>query len=161
MKRHQFLILALLVVLASVIGGIAATNSVLFGSGNGDSSFTFDTVAKAVSAQSVVANGPAAQTIGSGGTIAADACGGLKVVTAAGAVNTDTTNPFTAPAAGNQGCVMNVCNTGANTITIKHATLFLSTSGADVALAQNKCVPVGSTGASGVWYQLGALQADS
>ena len=99
------------------------------------------------------------QTIGAGGVIAADSCGGVKLVTAAGAVSTDTTNAFTAPAAGNTGCVMNVCNTGANTITIKHSTNSKTTTGGDLALAQNGCVDYLSTGT--FWFQTAVMTTSS
>jgi len=103
---------------------------------------------------------PSTQTIAAGNTIAGDACGSLKLITSAGAVTTDTTNTFTAPAAGNKGCIMHVCNTGANNITLDNNANFKSAGGADVVLTQDDCVTVGSTGASGVWYQLTALEAN-
>lgn len=103
---------------------------------------------------------PSSQTIAAGNTIAADGCGTLKRVTSAGAVSTDTTNTFTAPAAGNNGCIMHVCNTGANNITLDNNANFKSAGGADVVMTADDCVTVGSTGASGVWYQLTALEAN-
>ena len=103
---------------------------------------------------------PSAQTIASGNTIAADACGTLKRITAAGAVTTDTTNTFTAPAAANAGCCMDVCNTGSNTITLDNNANFKSAGGADVVVTADDCLRVCSTGASGVWYQTTALVAN-
>lgn len=103
---------------------------------------------------------PAAQTIAATNTITANACGGIKLITAAGAVTTSTTDTFTAPAAGNLGCIMNVCNTGANNITLDNNANFKSAGGADVVMTQDDCVSVGSTGAGGVWYQLTALEAN-
>jgi hypothetical protein len=66
----------------------------------------------------------ATQVIGAGGTIAADSCGGLKLISAAGAVTTDTTNSFTAPSAALAGCCMTVFNAGdTNSVTIDGNTL--------------------------------------
>ncbi len=108
----------------------------------------------------LVVNPPAAQTIAAGNTVTDDSCGTLKLITAAGAVTTSTTNTFTAPAAGNEGCIMHVCNTGANNITLDNNASFKSFGGLDVVMTQDDCVTVGSTGASGVWYQLTGLEAN-
>jgi hypothetical protein len=93
----------------------------------------------------------ATQTIGAGGIIAADSCGGVKNITAAGAVTTDTTNSFTAPAAANTSCVMLVCNVGAQTITIDKNANILLVGGTDVPLLANSCVTVFSNGV--IWRQ--------
>lgn len=106
---------------------------------------------------------PAAQTIASGNTITSNGCGGMKLITAAGAVTTSTTNTFTAPATGkgaNEGCIMHVCNVGAQNITLDNNANFKSAGGSDVVVTADDCVMVGSTGASGVWYQLTALEAN-
>lgn len=99
----------------------------------------------------IIASPPAAQTIAAGNTITADACGGVKIVTAGGAVTTDTTNTITAPAAANAGCCMNIVNTGAtNTITLdQNANNNLA---ADTALGPCDTIMACSTGASGRWY---------
>lgn len=99
---------------------------------------------------------PAAQTIAAGNTITANACGTLKLITAAGAVTTDTTNTFTAPAAANEGCCMEVLNVGANAITLDQNALTFSNGAADVVLGANDSAKFCSTGASGAWYQIGA-----
>lgn len=99
---------------------------------------------------------PAAQTIEAGNTIAANACGTIKIITSAGDVTTNTTNTFTEPAATNAGCCMDVINTGANTITLDANTNFVSAGAANVALGAGDTVRVCSTGASGKWYQIGA-----
>lgn len=99
---------------------------------------------------------PAAQTIEAGNTIAANACGTIKIITSAGDVTTNTTNTFTEPAATNAGCCMDVINTGANTITLDVNTNFVSAGAANVALGAGDTVRVCSTGASGKWYQIGA-----
>lgn len=99
---------------------------------------------------------PAEETIAAAGTITANACGTIKRVTAAGAVTTNTTNTFTAPATANAGCIMHVCNTGAtNTITLDDNALFDAIDGANIALAAGACVTVGSTGS--IWKSLTPL----
>lgn len=93
----------------------------------------------------------ATQTIGAGGIIAADSCGGVKNITAAGAVTTDTTNSLTAPAAANTGCLMLVCNVGAQTVTIDKNANILLVGGTDVALLANSCITFFSNGT--IWRQ--------
>lgn len=102
---------------------------------------------------------PATQVIGAGGTIAADACGGIKRISSATAVTTDTTNTFTAPAAANAGCVLNVCNENASdAITLDNNALFQSAAAGNVVVGALDCVQVVSSGGSGKWYQISALQ---
>lgn len=103
---------------------------------------------------------PTAQTIAAGNTITADACGGIKRIDAAGAVTTDTTNTFTAPAAGNAGCVMTVCNSGANSIALDKNALFVMDTtdeggDGDLDLGADDCVSVGSDGSK--WRQLARM----
>jgi len=93
----------------------------------------------------------AAQTIAAAGTIAADSCGTLKRITSADPVTTNTTNTFTAPAAGNTGCIMWVVNVGTNTITLDNNANFKSVSAGDVALGAGNIVGVASDGT--YWYQ--------
>lgn len=111
-------------------------------------------------AANFVVDFPTAQTIAAGNTVAADACGSIKIISSAGAVTTDTTNTFTAPAASNKGCLMHVCNGGANNITLDNNANFKSPAGADVVMTPDDCIVVGSTGASGVWYAMTALVAN-
>jgi len=97
------------------------------------------------------------QTINSGTTITADACGSVKSLTATGAVTTNTTNTFDAPAVFNTGCAMRVCNVGANAITLDANTNFLTSDGNDVVLAALtasavSCVTVVQSGTK--WYQV-------
>jgi len=106
------------------------------------------------------ADNQTAQTIAAGDVIAANACGGLKLVTAGGAVTTSTTNTFTAPAFTNEGCIMHVCNSGAQNITLDNNANFKSAAAGDVVLTADDCVVVGSTGNSGVWYQITGLEAN-
>lgn len=99
---------------------------------------------------------PPTQTIASGGIITADGCGGLKAVTAAGAVTTSTTNTFSAPGIVNKNCWMAVCNVGAtNTITLDFNANFASAAAGDIALAAGDCVTVVSNGVT--WRQVSAL----
>lgn len=101
-----------------------------------------------------------AQTISAGNTITDDACGSIKLITSAGAVTTDTTNTFTAPASTNQGCIMRIINVGSNNITLDNNANFKSAGGADVVMTADDAVIVASSGASGKWYQLSALEAN-
>lgn len=101
----------------------------------------------------------AAEAVAAAETIEADACGTVKRVTAAGAVTTNTTDTFTAPAAANDGCVMYVCNTSANAITLDDNANFFGAgiAGAtpgDTVLGADDCCIVASDGAA--WRQLGA-----
>lgn len=101
---------------------------------------------------------PTAQTIGSGGTIAADACGGIKRISSAGAVVTSTSNTFTAPGTSNTGCVMEVVNSGANQIDLDLNGNFDgfaaddTGSDGDIDLAAGAVVRVASDGV--IWRQL-------
>lgn len=99
---------------------------------------------------------PATQTIAATNTITADACGGIKSITATGAVTTSTTNTFTAPAAANANCVMHVQNVGTNAITLDANSNFQTIGDANIVLGADEGVTVSSTGASGKWYQVNA-----
>jgi hypothetical protein len=115
------------------------------------------------SANPVGANGvydpmPATQTLVAGDTIVANACGGMKNISAAGAVTTSTADTFTTPALGNKGCRMTVCNVGANTITLDNNTNFKSIGGADIILTAEDCTQVESDGV--VWRSTGSLVAN-
>ena len=100
----------------------------------------------------------AAQTIAAGNTITADMCGGLKQITASGAVTTSTTDTFTAPSAANESCTMRVCNIGTvNTITLDKNVLFFTSGGIDLPLPADSCVQVVSDGTK--WRQVTAVQA--
>jgi len=97
------------------------------------------------------------QPVNSGTTITADACGGVKQLTSTGAVTTNTTNTFDAPAVFNNGCAMRVCNVGANAITLDANNNFLTSDGNDVVLAALtasavSCVTVVQSGTK--WYQV-------
>ena len=102
---------------------------------------------------------PATQVIASGDTIRDNACGTVKPISATGAVTTNTTNTITTPSAGNAGCLMLLCNVGAQAITLDHNANFLTSDGNDLELAATLCVPVGRVGT--VWRTVGAAVAGS
>lgn len=101
---------------------------------------------------------PAAQTIAAGETIAADACGGIKQITAEGAVTTDTTDTLAAPGVANSGCCMHIVNIGAQTITMDTNANFYSAGAADVVVTANDALSVCSNGTA--WYQISPLEAN-
>lgn len=125
---------------------------------------TFTATGGATSVSSITVNTgllvpvPDAQTIAAGNTIASDACGGIKRITAAGAVTTDTTDTFTAPSAANTGCIMHLVNTGAQNITLDNNALFVSAAGGDVVVTANDALIVACDGSK--WYQISALLAN-
>jgi len=144
--------LALLAMCALLSGGLVWADGGISGSG------TDPVLSGAIVQQPAGLH--ATQTIAAGGIIAADSCGGLKPVTAAGAVSTDATNAITAPAVGNTGCYLLVCNVGStNTITIKHSTNTQTSTGADLALAAKGCAGFVSTGT--VWLPASAMVTGS
>jgi hypothetical protein len=108
----------------------------------------------------LVVGPPVTQTIAATDTIVADACGSVKPIDSAGAVTTGTTDTFTTPASGYQGCVMHVCNVGSNLITLDNNSNFKSAGGLDVVMTADDCVTVGLPSSSGPWYQLTALEAN-
>lgn len=86
------------------------------------------------------------ETITAAATITANACGGLKRITAATDVTTGTTNTFTAPStAGN--CCMDVINVHTtSTIYLDANSLFLVTSAASLPIGPNGSIRVCSDG---------------
>jgi hypothetical protein len=93
---------------------------------------------------------PAAQTLAAGGTIAADACGGVKAISSASNVTTDTTNTIAAPSTVGY-CKMLVINTGSFQIALDANTLFpLAGSAASLKLDSGGSVWVWSNGSA--WY---------
>jgi len=95
---------------------------------------------------------PATQTVAASFTITADACGGIKRVTSASDVTSDTTNTFTAPAASNKGCKMFVKNVGVHQVILDFNTLFAGGAGgaASLRLDTGGSVIVWSDGAA--WH---------
>jgi hypothetical protein len=97
---------------------------------------------------------PAAQSLAAAFQINADACGGIKQITAVAPVTSSTTVPFPAAAAANAGCMMDVVNVGPTSITIKLVAGSYNWAGAaDVVLGSSDTFTVGSNGAQ--WYQFG------
>jgi hypothetical protein len=143
--RERLLVISLVL---ATLGGIAyaVTGSPTEEAVFGKLTVTSELTANAMRADAV----PTAETIASGGTVTANACGGMKRITAAGAVTTSTTATFTAPATANKGCKMFVYNTGANAITLDTQTAYLGVAGANVVLAQNEGVCVINDGT--IWY---------
>lgn len=95
---------------------------------------------------------PSTETIIATATITANACGGVKKITAAGSVTTNTTDTFTTPATANLACCMDVINVGTNAITLDTNTNFKSIGAADIVLGANDAARVCSTGLGGFWY---------
>jgi hypothetical protein len=107
----------------------------------------------------MIAAPPTAQTVTAGSTITADACGTVKMLTAASSVTTSTTDTFTTPSSANAGCVMHVINTHAtNVITLDANTNFKTPSGVNVTLSPNYAVTVVSTGT--YWYVMASPSAN-
>ena len=96
---------------------------------------------------------PATQTITAGATITADACGGVKRISAASAATTSTSNSFTAPSALNSGCVMDVINVGPAPITIDSNAIFPTKNAADAVLDSSGTIKVVSVGS--YWMKVG------
>lgn len=97
---------------------------------------------------------PSTQTIADTNTITDDACGGIKPISSAGSVTTNTTNTFTAASSANRGCCMDVVNVGANTINLDENASFQAASD-PVALGQYDTVRVCND--SSIWYMIGAV----
>lgn len=105
-------------------------------------------------AHGLVVAPPAVEDIAAGAVITANACGSVKRIIATGAQTTNTTNTFTAPAAANAGCCMDVVNTdSADAITLDTNANFFSAGAADVVLGIRDSVRVCSDGS--VWTQIG------
>lgn len=110
-------------------------------------------------ANKFVVQAPSAETIVAAATITANACGTIKKITSAGGVTTNTTNTFTSPTSGYDGCCMDVFNSGANTITLDQNAKFKTSGGANVSLTSGSFVRVCSNGTN--WYQLTAVVTPS
>lgn len=94
----------------------------------------------------------ASAVLGAGGTIAvAGACGGIVQLTVTANRTTDTTNTFTAPAAANTGCRVDVINGGGGTITLDTNSLFNVAS--NIVLGTGDSATVFSTGSA--WILIG------
>lgn len=112
----------------------------------------------AVGTGPLVVTPPATETIAAAGTITVNACGTIKPIQSTGSVTTNTTNTFTAPAAGNSGCCMVVTNVDtADTITLDVNANFITGAGTDIAVGPGDGVQVCSNGTT--WYQGNALSS--
>lgn len=121
-----------------------------FGSGATKSTFT--------ATGQLIMQRTATQTIAAGNIITANACGGIKRIDAGGAVTTDTTNTFTAPAEANAGCCMDVINIDTvDTITLDANPNF--NAAADVAMTPCDVIRVCSDGTD--WFPIDALVANT
>jgi hypothetical protein len=98
---------------------------------------------------------PATQTITGGATVAADACGGVKRISAASSVTSSTTYTFASTAtASNLPCVMDVVNVGVGNITLDNNAGFMTMLNQDIVLKSTRTVQV--IGLAGVgWTQGG------
>jgi hypothetical protein len=101
---------------------------------------------------------PATETITAAATITADACGGIKRISSAGSVTTNTTNTFTAPSSSNAGCIMLLVNVGSNNIVLDNNALFVSAAAGDITVTANDALIVATDGNK--WYQISALLAN-
>lgn len=101
---------------------------------------------------------PSVETVGAAGTITANACGGVKLISADAARSTSTSDVFTSTAslaASSMPCLMDLINVSTNTITLKHVEgKFASASHADVALGSTDTVRVVGISGRG-WFQIG------
>lgn len=157
MGRTSGALLLVLLTAWSVYAFTFATGSL----NTGTSAWMIETsipAANPVGANGVYGPQPATQTVAAGDTVVANACGGIKRVSAAGAVTTSTTDTFSTPAASNAGCAMTVCNVGTNTITLDNNANFKSIGGADIVLTADDCTQVESDGV--VWRSTGPLVAN-
>ncbi len=103
--------------------------------------------------QGFIASMPATETVGSGGTITANACGTVKGINSSGSITTDTTNTFTAPDGTYAGCCMDVINVDStDTITLDANTNFKTNTGGNIALGPNDGIYICSDGS--FWYQI-------
>jgi hypothetical protein len=99
---------------------------------------------------------PATETIAAGGTITANACGGIKRITSASDVTTDTTNTITAPTSVRVGCAMLIKNVGTKCVYMDTNTNFPVTTAASLAICGGGALVVWNDGAAwqhGAWTE--------
>ena len=89
---------------------------------------------------------PAAQTIAASGTVDADACGGLKRITATADRTTSTSYTIDTLNSPRAGCVMDIVNTSTNTITLDDNSSFVTPNNANIALGTKHSLRVASIG---------------
>jgi len=96
------------------------------------------------------------QTIAEGDVIAANACGTIKIITAGGAVTTNTTHSITNPASAPAGCCMAIYNTGGtHTITLDTNTTLVVGAASNLALASKDLAIFCNDGTN--WIQVTAV----
>lgn len=97
------------------------------------------------------------QIIAAGGTITANACGGIKRILSNGDVTTSTSQTITTCAAALDGCAMDIVSIdSADTITLDFNGNTVFNGGTDVVLGPADTMRVVCDGISGVWRQIGA-----
>jgi len=101
---------------------------------------------------------PAAQVIGAADTIQADACGGVKRITATAARTTSTSYTIGTlnSNAGKEGCVMDIVNSGTFVITLDDNASFVTFGNANVVLGTKHSMRV--VGMGSYWLQIGTAQ---
>ena len=156
--------------LLEVNGAIQANGAATFNTSVTISSAAAGTVFSATSGGIVVAsmtaigvfgpvNGP--EVIAAAAVITADSCSGLKRLSTGGAVTTNTTNTFTAPAAANRGCCMKLFldpGAGGNLVLDANAN-FNTLAGTDVTMTTCDMVEVCSDGVD--WTQASPIQVNT
>ena len=135
-----------------VTGAVTASGALII---NGNTTLGDNTSDSVTATGAFTKTQPDTETLGAGGTITANGCGGIKRLKVTDDRTTSTTNTFTAPAAGNAGCIMVVVNEGGGAITLDNNALFASFGAADVVMGTNDVVSVGSTGST--WVQIGSM----
>lgn len=96
----------------------------------------------------------AAQSLSEGFTVTADSCGAVKLLTSTGAFTSSTTNTFTAPAAGLNGCQLDLVNVGDFSIALDSNSLFFSSAVVSYALGASDTIRVVTDG--NFWFQAGS-----
>lgn len=86
---------------------------------------------------------PSTQTIGAAGTVAADACGGVKKISAASAVTTSTSDTFASTATATKlPCVMRLVNVGQFNITLDSNSNFMTMGDQNLVIKSTRSVEV-------------------
>lgn len=86
---------------------------------------------------------PATQTIASGQSVAADACGGFKLVRTESSITTSTSDTFASTATATKlPCVMWVVNAGTHTLTLDNNSKFMTAGDLNVVLGSTRSLTV-------------------
>lgn len=128
---------------------------------NGILRFTLGAADRLVAVSTAGIHGPtlSVQTLGSGGIVTPNACGGIKPIESAGAITTDTTTTIAALGAGSaqRTCNMDICNLGSNNITLDNNANFIA--GGDIVMTPNDCIRVATFNGTN-WLAITALKAN-